>query len=102
MLSAKYIDPRARSRRQFVISKKTLDIASSDNQVDQVFWLNLVLAEVFSEERKFGGAQTHLERIKSLAANNTYLLAYAEIVRSFLRWIEGRQSGHPRRFKWRW
>ena len=56
--------------------EKALEIASSLNMVKQLLWVNFTLVEVFTAERKFGDAQTHIERAKSLAANNTYDLAY--------------------------
>ena len=55
----------------------TLEIASSLNTAEQLFWANYNLANVFSERGKFEDAQTHLERAKSHAVNSPYLLAYA-------------------------
>ena len=48
-----------------------LGIASSLNATNQLFWINFVLAEVFSAEGKFDKAHTHFEQAKSLAVNNT-------------------------------
>ena len=53
-----------------------LGIASSLNVADQLFWIHYGLAEVLSEKGSFGDAQTHVEHTKSLAASNTYFLAY--------------------------
>ena len=59
-----------------------LGIASSINAIDQMFWINYSLAEVFTTERRFGDAQTHVERAKSLAVNNTYLLARTSVLQA--------------------
>ena len=59
-----------------------LDIASSHNVANELFWANLVLSTVFSTERKFGDGQVHIERTKSLAANNANLLAFAILQRA--------------------
>ena len=59
-----------------------LGIASSLNTVEEQFWVNFTLADAFSEERKFGDAQTHVEHAKSLAVNNTYLLARASLLQA--------------------
>ena len=61
-----------------------LGIASSIGAIDQLFWVNYSIAEVFSAERKFGNAQTHIERTKSLAVNNTYLLARVSLLQAQL------------------
>ena len=49
-------------------------IASSLNRPKQLFWIEYRLAEVLGGERKFADAQTCLERAKSHAVNNPYLL----------------------------
>ena len=54
-----------------------LGIASSLDMVYQLFWINHSLAEVFCEQGQFENAQIHVERAKSLAVNDTYLLAWA-------------------------
>ena len=54
-----------------------LGIASSLNRVKQMFWVNVTLAELFSDKGKFEDAQTHVEHAKSHAADDPYLLAYA-------------------------
>ena len=64
--------------------EKALGIASTLNHINQLFWVNFALAGLFSEERKFGDAQTHVEQAKSLAVNNTYLLARASMLQARL------------------
>ena len=54
-----------------------LEIAFSLNEVNQLFWVNWSLAGVFSQEGKFDDAQIHVERARSYAVDNTYLLARA-------------------------
>ena len=56
--------------------EKALEIASSLNMADQLVWINYYLAEVFSKQGEFEDAQTHLERAKSHAGDESYLLAY--------------------------
>ena len=55
----------------------SLEIASSLNSVDQLFWAHFALAEVFSEGGRFNHAHAHIERAKSYAVNDPYLLARA-------------------------
>ena len=54
-----------------------LEIASSLNQVDQLFWVNFVLADAFFKQGKFDDAHIHVECARSHAVNNLYLLARA-------------------------
>ena len=54
-----------------------LGIASSLHRVRQLFWVNYALAWLFSDQGKFGDAQTRLEHAKSHAVNDRYLLARA-------------------------
>ena len=54
-----------------------LGIASSLNEVEELFWVNLSLTWAFSEQGKFKDAQTQLEHAKSQAVNDKYLLACA-------------------------
>ena len=56
--------------------KMALEIASCLNMADQLFWINLSLADVFSEQGKFEDAQTHVEHAKSHAADSAYFLAH--------------------------
>ena len=55
----------------------SLATATSLGMVDQAFWVHFSLAELFSEEGRFNDAQTHVERAKSYAVNDTYNLARA-------------------------
>ena len=64
-----------------------LGIASSLNLVNQLFWVNYCLADVFSEQGEFEDAQTHHEYVKSHAVNDTYLLARAMRQQARL-WVE--------------
>ena len=56
-----------------------LGVASSLNWVKQIVWIHSGLADVFSKARKFDDAQAHIEHAKSLAANDTFLLAFASL-----------------------
>ena len=67
-----------------------LGIASSLNNVEQLFWVNYALAWLFSEQGEFEDAQTHLEHAKSHAINNTYLLARAVHLQAWLWDRQGR------------
>ena len=54
-----------------------LRFASSLDSVDQPFWAHFDLARVFIKEGRFNDAHSHIERAKSYAVNNAYLLARA-------------------------
>ena len=54
-----------------------LVIASSLNQVFQLFWINYSLAYLFSAGGKFKDAQTHIEHAKAHTVNHPYLSARA-------------------------
>ena len=51
--------------------------ASSLNWHDELFRVHYSLAEMFSGQGSFDDARTHVERVKSHAANDPYLLAHA-------------------------
>ena len=61
-----------------------LEIASSLNTAEDLFWVNLSLAGVFSQEGKFDDAQIHVESARSYAADNPYLLARASLFQAQL------------------
>ena len=67
---------KGETKKAFRHLEIALGIASSINRASQLFWVNHALADLFSTERKFSDAQTHVERAKSLAANDTHLLAH--------------------------
>jgi tetratricopeptide (TPR) repeat protein len=75
--------------------EKALGIASSLNMVDQLVWINLSLADVFSKQGEFEDAQTHLERAKSHAGDNAYVLAYV-MDQQALVWYEQRMFEEAR------
>jgi len=54
-----------------------LGIASSLNQHDAQFWTNHALAELFFDEGRFDDASAHVQRAKSHAVNDAYLLGRA-------------------------
>ena len=49
-----------------------MGIAFSLNMVDELFWLNFALTDLYSEQGELGDAQTCLGNAKSLAVNNAY------------------------------
>ena len=53
----------------------TLEIASSSNLVDQLFWAHFSLARVLSVEGRFDDAHAHIESAKLHAVNDTFHLA---------------------------
>ena len=65
-----------------------LGIASSLNRVEHTFWTRYNLAEVFSQQGKFGDAQTHVDHAKSRVVNNTYLLARASALQANLWYMQ--------------
>ena len=52
-------------------------IASSLDHTVGLFWIHYRMAQVYSGEGEFEDAQTHLDRARSYAADNMYLLAHA-------------------------
>ena len=52
-----------------------IEIASFFSWLDQLFWANFLLAELFSREGRSDDAHAHLERAKPHAAGDSYLLA---------------------------
>ena len=67
-----------------------LGIASFLDNVDQLFWVNFALADLFSVQGKFEDAQTHLEYAKSHAVNDSYLLARAMDGQAWVWKMQGR------------
>ena len=61
-----------------------LEIASALNMVDQLYWVHFALSELFSEEGRLDDAHVHVERAKSHAVNDVYLLARASRVQAWL------------------
>ena len=53
------------------------EVAPSFNVAVQQFWIHFSAVGLLSNERRFVDAQTHVERAKSYADNNTYPSAYA-------------------------
>ena len=68
---------KGKKRKAIHHLEMALGIASSLNVVEQLFWVHCDLAQVFCGGYKLTSAQTHLERAKSHAVNNPYLLARA-------------------------
>jgi len=54
-----------------------LDIASSLNLDDELFWVHYALAELFFGEGRLNDAHTHIENAKSHTASGTYNLGRA-------------------------
>ena len=54
-----------------------LEIASSSNWHDGLFWVHQDLALLFSADGKFDDPQVHVEQAKSRAGDNAYYLAHA-------------------------
>ena len=61
-----------------------LEIASTLNMVDQLYWAHFALSELFSEEGRLDDAHAHVERAKSHAVNDAYLMARASRVQAWL------------------
>ena len=72
-----------------------LGIAFTLNRAKNLFWVHFNLADLFSQRGKFCDAQTHIERAKSFAANNTYLSALASVLQARL-WYEQDTFGEAR------
>ena len=51
-----------------------LEIASTFNSHDLLFWVNYDLASLFRNESRFDNAQSHLERAKLHTVNDIYFL----------------------------
>ena len=74
-----------------------LEIASSLNMDDQLFWVHYGLAQLFSGEGRLDDAHTHIENAKSHTTNSTYRLGRAMKVQADLwykqRMFEKARSG---------
>ena len=62
----------------------TLRIASSLNSHAELFQVHFALATLFSGEDRFDDAQAHVERAKSHAIDNAYLLAWASQLQAWV------------------
>ena len=67
-----------------------IGIASTSNWHDLLFRNNYSLAELFFGENRFGDAHTHVERAKSHAVNDPYLLGHAMKQQAAFWHLEGR------------
>ena len=65
-------------------------IASSFNWHSRLFWINYSLAELFSDEKRFDDAHTHIERAKPHAIDSPYRLGRAMRLRAEL-WYQERR-----------
>ena len=61
-----------------------LEIASSLNLVDQLFWVHWSLARFLSVEGRFNGAHAHIESAKLHAINDAYHLARASWLQAWV------------------
>jgi len=70
---------RSKGEREKAIHhfETALGLASSLNQHDAQFWTNHALAELFFDEGRFDDASAHVQRAKSHAVNDAYLLGRA-------------------------
>jgi len=74
-----------------------IGIASRFNFHDRQFWCHYSLAQLFSEEGRFGDAYTHIEHSKSHAVNDAYNLGnathlHADILRAQGRFEEAKSE----------
>ena len=75
---------KGETKKAILHLEAALAIASSLNAVEQLFWLNSSLVGVFAYEGKFGDAQIHVERARSYAADNPFLLGRASLLQAQL------------------
>ena len=70
---------KSRGEREKAIHhfETAIGIASPFNWHDTLFWNHFCLAELFQGEGKFDKANTHIEQVKSHAADNEFLLGRA-------------------------
>jgi tetratricopeptide (TPR) repeat protein len=59
-----------------------LEIASPINDYAQLFWIRVSLSQLSSKEGRFNDAHAHVERAKSHAVNDPYLLARASFLQA--------------------
>ena len=67
-----------------------IGIASPFDWHNQLFWIHFDLAMLFSIENEFDNAQSHIERAKSHAINNTYRLGRAMDWQARILYRQGR------------
>ena len=67
--------------------EEAVGIASPLNLDNQLFWIHFALAQLFFREGRLDEAHVHIERAKSYAVNNSYLLARTSWLKAWL-WDE--------------
>ena len=72
-----------------------LRMASSLGWRSGQFWVHRNLATLFSEQGRFDDSQAHVERAKSHAVNNTYLMGHAMELQAQV-WYKQRRLGEAR------
>ena len=65
-----------------------LEIASPLNCDSELFWVHYSLADLFCGQGRLNDAHTHIERAKSHAINNAYLLARATVMQALFWGIQ--------------
>ncbi|KAF9650091.1 hypothetical protein BDM02DRAFT_3112699 [Thelephora ganbajun] len=75
-LLGKICHSKGKGKREEAIShfKAALELAATSDWYSQLFWNNYSLAELFLDEEKFDDARVHVERAKSHAVNDPFLL----------------------------
>ena len=66
-----------------------LGIASTLKDVEALFWVHSVLAQLFTKQGRLGDAQIHIEHAKTFASNSTYHLACASQQQAELWYMQG-------------
>ena len=69
--------------------KIVLEISSALNRAKDRFYVHYDLAEILIRQGRFGDAQTHVEYTKLFAVNDTYLLARASLLQTWLWCMQG-------------
>ena len=82
--------PKGATEKAIGHFKTALEIASSFNWHDHLFWTNYYLARLFFGESRFNDAHTHVERSKSHAINDSYLLGRAMVLQAWFWYRECR------------
>ena len=71
-------------------SEAALEIASSFDWHNQLFWIHYNLAELFCNGNEFNSAQSHIQQTKSHAVNDVYCLGRAMDMQAWIWYQQGR------------
>ena len=89
-LLGKIYDAKGEKEKAIHHFETALEIASTPNWQDQLFWIRYSLAKLFRDEDQFDEAQVHTDRAKSHATDDPYNLGCATGLHASIWYRQGR------------